>query len=101
MKDTGHCSLEGVVVRVDRFWVVRPASRVRRSSGGQEELDGFVTEDQQRRHCSERFVSAGVTDYSSRDALVGSLDTEIIGPAEARFDELIVRKAETMKGQHV
>jgi hypothetical protein len=33
--------------------------------------------------------------------LVGALDEEIIEPAEARFDELIVRKAETMKGRHV
>jgi hypothetical protein len=39
--------------------------------------------------------------YSSLDALVGALDQEIIGPAEMRFDELIVRKAETMKGKHV
>jgi hypothetical protein len=39
--------------------------------------------------------------YSSLDALVSALDKEIIGPAEARFDELIVRKAETMKGKHV
>jgi hypothetical protein len=39
--------------------------------------------------------------YSSPDALVGALDKEIIGPAEVRFDELIARKAETMKGKHV
>ena len=39
--------------------------------------------------------------YSSLDALVGALDTEIIGPAEAKFDELVVRKAERMKGKHV
>jgi hypothetical protein len=39
--------------------------------------------------------------YSSLDALIGALDKEIIGPAEARFDELIVRKAEKMKGKHV
>jgi hypothetical protein len=39
--------------------------------------------------------------YSSLDALVGALDKEIIGPAEVRFDELVVRKAETMKGKHV
>jgi hypothetical protein len=39
--------------------------------------------------------------YSSLDALVGALDQEIIGPAEARFDELVVRKAEKMKGKHV
>jgi hypothetical protein len=39
--------------------------------------------------------------YSSLDALVGALDKEIIEPAETRFDELIGRKAETMKGRHV
>jgi uncharacterized protein YjbI with pentapeptide repeats len=39
--------------------------------------------------------------YSSFDALVASFDKEIIEPAEARFDELVMRKAETMKGRHV
>jgi pentapeptide repeat protein len=39
--------------------------------------------------------------YSSLVALVGALDQEIIEPAETRFDELIVRKAERMKGRHV
>jgi uncharacterized protein YjbI with pentapeptide repeats len=39
--------------------------------------------------------------YSSLDALVGALDQEIIGPAEVRFDELVIRKAETMRGKHV
>jgi Pentapeptide repeats (8 copies) len=39
--------------------------------------------------------------YSSLDALVKALDKEIIGPAEARFDELVARKAEKMKGKHV
>jgi hypothetical protein len=39
--------------------------------------------------------------YSSLDALVGALDQEIIEPAEVRFDELVIRKAETMKGKHV
>jgi hypothetical protein len=39
--------------------------------------------------------------YSSLDRLVGALDKEIIGPAEVRFDELVVRKAETMRGKHV
>ena len=39
--------------------------------------------------------------YSSLDAFIGALDKEIIGPAEMRFDELVVRKAEMMKGKHV
>ncbi len=39
--------------------------------------------------------------YSSLDALVGALDKEIIGPAEVRCDELVIRKAEKMRGKHV
>jgi uncharacterized protein YjbI with pentapeptide repeats len=39
--------------------------------------------------------------YSSLDALTGSLDEKIIRPAEARFAELLARKAETMRGEHV
>jgi uncharacterized protein YjbI with pentapeptide repeats len=39
--------------------------------------------------------------YSSVDALVGALDKEIIGPAEVMCDELVIRKAEKMKGRHV
>jgi pentapeptide repeat protein len=39
--------------------------------------------------------------YSSVDALIASLDEKIIRPAEQRFVELLARKAETMKGEHV
>jgi hypothetical protein len=39
--------------------------------------------------------------YSSLDALVGALDEKIIRPAEMRFAELLARKAERMKGEHV
>jgi hypothetical protein len=39
--------------------------------------------------------------YSSVDALIASLDEKIIRPAEQRFAELLARKAETMKGEHV
>ena len=39
--------------------------------------------------------------YSSLDKLVGALDKEIIGPAEVRCHELLIRKAEKMKGTHV
>jgi uncharacterized protein YjbI with pentapeptide repeats len=39
--------------------------------------------------------------YSSVDALIPSLDEKIIRPAEARFVELLARKAETMRGEHV
>jgi uncharacterized protein YjbI with pentapeptide repeats len=39
--------------------------------------------------------------YSSPDALIASLDEKIIRPAEARFVELVRRKADTMGGEHV
>jgi uncharacterized protein YjbI with pentapeptide repeats len=39
--------------------------------------------------------------YSSLDRLANALDTEIIKPAEARFAELLARKAEEMKGKHI
>jgi hypothetical protein len=38
--------------------------------------------------------------YSSVDALIGVLD-EIVNPAEKRFAELLARKAQKMKGEHV
>jgi Pentapeptide repeats (8 copies) len=39
--------------------------------------------------------------YSSIDGLIGALDEKIIHPAEVRFAELLARKAEKMKGEHV
>jgi hypothetical protein len=39
--------------------------------------------------------------YSSVDALIASLDEKIIRPAEARFVELLKRKADTMGGEDV
>jgi uncharacterized protein YjbI with pentapeptide repeats len=39
--------------------------------------------------------------YSSLEALVAALDEKIIKPAEIRFAELLGRKAERMKGEHV
>ena len=40
-------------------------------------------------------------EYSSVDRLVETMDTEIIGPAEARFDQLVMRRAETWKVRRV
>ena len=66
MEDAFHCNPDGLVVGVDRFWVVRPAGWVERLSGGQEGFDGFVSKDEQRSHRSEpgweRLVAAGVAD---------------------------------------
>src|SRR5260370_21551956 len=63
MEDAFHCNLDSVVVRVDRFWVMRAAGLVERLSGGQEGFDSFVSEYEQRGHRSEpsweRLVAAG------------------------------------------
>jgi uncharacterized protein YjbI with pentapeptide repeats len=40
-------------------------------------------------------------EYSSVDRLVETMDAEIIRPAEARFDELVMRRAETLKVRRV
>jgi hypothetical protein len=39
-------------------------------------------------------------EYSSVE-LVETMDAEIIGPAETRFDELVMRRAETLKVRRV
>jgi len=66
MEDAFHCNSDGLVVGVDRFWVVRPACWVASLSGGQEGFDSFVSEYEQRGDRSEpsgkRLVEAGVAD---------------------------------------
>src|SRR5207237_3128766 len=77
MEDALHCNFDSVVVRVDRFWVMRPAGWVERLSGGQEGFDSFVSEDEQRSHRSEpgweRLVAAGVADPADDVVAAGFL----------------------------
>jgi uncharacterized protein YjbI with pentapeptide repeats len=40
-------------------------------------------------------------EYPSVDRLIETMDAEIIGPAERRFDELVMRRAETLKVRRV
>ena len=61
MEDAFHCNSDGLVVGVDRFWVVRPAGWVERLSGGEEGFDSFVSEDEQRSHRSESLSPNGFT----------------------------------------
>jgi hypothetical protein len=65
----GSGNLYGLVVRIDRCWVVRTAGWVERLSGGKEGFDGFVSEDDQRGHRPEagreRLVAAGVADAAN------------------------------------
>jgi hypothetical protein len=66
MEDAFHCNFDSVVVRVDRFWVMRSAGWVERLSGGQEGFDSFVSEYEQRSHRSEpsweRLIAEGMAD---------------------------------------
>src|ERR1700747_3675401 len=50
MEDTVHGNSDGMVVGVDRFWVVRAAGWAEWLSGGEKGFDGFVSENEQRRH---------------------------------------------------
>jgi hypothetical protein len=40
-------------------------------------------------------------EYSSVDRLIDALDSEIIGPAETKFNELVLRKAERMTTRRI
>jgi hypothetical protein len=48
VKDAVHCNLDGVVVGIDWFGVVRAAGGAQRLRGRQQRLDGVVLEDQER-----------------------------------------------------
>jgi hypothetical protein len=50
MEDTLHRNSDGMVVGVDRFWVVGAAGWAEWLSGGKKGFDGFVSENEQRAH---------------------------------------------------
>src|SRR2546423_15155385 len=66
MEDALHCNSDGMVVGVDRFWVVRAAGWAEWLSGGEKGFDGFVSQNEQRGHRPQtswqRFVAACVAD---------------------------------------
>src|SRR5258705_11946253 len=66
MEDASHGDLDGSVVEIDRFWVVRSAPRAEWLSRSEQGFDGFVAQDEERRHRPEtgrqRLVAAGVAD---------------------------------------
>src|SRR4051794_41214262 len=63
MEDALHCNSHGMVVGVDRFWVVRAAGWAEWLSGGEKGFDGFVSQNEQRGYRPQtswqRFVAAG------------------------------------------
>ena len=66
MEDALHCNSDGMVVGVDRFWVVRATGWAEWLSGGEKGFAGFVSQNEQRGHRPQtswqRFVAAGVAD---------------------------------------
>ena len=66
MEDTLHGNSDGMVVGIDRFWVVRAAGRAEWLSGGEKGFDGFVSENEERGHRPQtgwqRFIASGVAD---------------------------------------
>src|ERR1700723_3625051 len=86
MEDASHGDLDGSVVEIDRFWVVRSASRAERLSRSEQGFDGFVAQDEERRHRPEtgrqRLVAASVAD-SADDVLAAEFLQIISGVAGA------------------
>ena len=66
MEDAPHGRLDGIVVEIDRFWVVCAARAAEWLSGSEQGFDGFVAQDEERCHRPEagqqRLVAAGVAD---------------------------------------
>src|SRR5260370_4172576 len=68
MEDASHGGLDGSVVEIDRFWVVRSAPRAEWLSRSEQGFDGFVAQDEERRHRPEtgrqRLVAASGADLA-------------------------------------
>jgi hypothetical protein len=88
MEDAFHCNSDGLVVGVDRFWVVRPAGWVERLSGGEEGFDSFVSEDEQRSHRSESLSPNGFTasDVAARVRAFSKQSPCQYGPRHPAYD---------------
>src|SRR5258707_11380559 len=87
MEDASHGGLDGSVVAIDRFWVVRSAPRAEWLSRSEQGFDGFVAQDEERRHRPEtgrqRLVAASVAD-SADDVLAAEVLQIISGVAGGR-----------------
>src|SRR5947209_19674383 len=86
MEDALHCNSDGMVVGVDRFWVVRAAGWAEWLSGGEKGFDGFVSQNEQRGHRPQtswqRFVAAGVSD-AAKDLFAAEVFQIVSGVAGA------------------
>ena len=86
MEDALHGEVYGVVVAVDRFWVVGTTGWVERLRGSKEGFDSLVTQNHQSGHRPEtarqRLVAAGAAD-PAHDVLGAELLQIISGLAGA------------------
>jgi len=86
VEDALHGDVYGVVVVVDRFWVVGTTGWVDRLRGGKEGFDSLVTQNHQSGHRPEtarqRLVTAGVAD-PAHDVLAAKFLQVISGLAGA------------------
>src|SRR5438132_13619024 len=86
MENASHGGLDGSVVAIDRFGVVRSAPRAEWPSRSEQGFDGFVAQDEERRHRPEtgrqRLVAASVAD-SADDVLAAQFLQIISGLAGA------------------
>ena len=98
MEDASHGGLDGSVVAIDRFWVVRSAPRAEWLSRSEQGFDGFVAQDEERRHRPEtgrqRLVAASVAD-SADDVLAAEFLQIISGVAGPYCDGLCLVRAQT------
>src|SRR6266404_5273656 len=91
MEDASHGGLDGSVVAIDRFWVVRSAPRAEWLSRSEQGFDGFVAQDEERRHRPEtgrqRLVAASVAD--SADDVLAAEFLQIISGVAGEADKAI------------
>src|SRR5207302_11083160 len=84
MEDASHGGLDGSVVAIDRFGVVRSAPRAEWPSRSEQGFDGFVAQDEERRDRREtgrqRLVAASVAG-SADDVLAAEFLQLISGVA--------------------
>ena len=86
MEDALHYNSDGMVVGVDRFWIVRVAGWAEWLSGGEKGFDGFVSQNEQRGHRPQTgwqlFVAAGAAD-AAKDLFAAEFLQIVSGMAEA------------------
>src|SRR5438067_2332318 len=93
MEDALHCNSHGMVVGVDRFWVVRAAGWAEWLSGGEKGFDGFVSQNEQRSESAPLRKSTGRVAISTRTPGGTGITAPPSPPAARRADAANPRPA--------